>query len=113
MEGNGGGGAAALFSARRAGVIDEGEAHQAGAGVVEMKAVLVLVGGLGGKLEEELIDEGGGLPGVARALAAEDTTSEFAQARVDDRSDAIESRGVASGPGVEGGGDVGHDSEQE
>lgn len=85
-----------------AGMIDEGEAHELGAGVVEVAAVLKVGFALGNQLEEQLVDQRGGLPGVAGALAAEHAGGEIAQHWVDGRGDAVEGGFVSGGPFVEG-----------
>ncbi len=98
--------AASLFAVHFAGVVDEGEAHQFGAGVVEMAAVFVVRFALGDQLEEQLIDEGGGLPCMACALTAEQSRCEITQQRVDSRCDAVEGGSISGGPLIEGGCDA-------
>ena len=59
---------AAFVPPRGAGVVDEGAAHEQGAEVVEVLAAFQLGKRLGDELQEEFVDQGGGLPEVAGAL---------------------------------------------
>ena len=66
-----------------------------------MLAVLKPQAALADELEEELVDDAGGLQDTLRALAAKERTGDGAELRVDQLEKVVDRRGVACAPFVQ------------
>lgn len=101
VKGDGDGAGAAFGGLGGAGVVDERVAHQGGGEGVKVAAGIEAGFGAGEEFKEEFVDEGGGLEGVAGALAAEVTGGEFAKLGVNEGGEAFQGGPIACAPLVE------------
>lgn len=103
-----GGAGAALFGAAGAGVIDENAAHEEGGEGEEVGAIFPVAVGSADEAHESLVDERGGLEGVAGALVAEVVCRDAVKFRVSRLQQAVQGGGIAFAPGADELGQVGH-----
>jgi hypothetical protein len=95
------------FPAKWARVVNENPPHGLGRDPEEVRAVLPFHRPLIDELEEGLVDEGGGLQGVVRALLSEVAGREFPQLPVDLRHQPIERLLLPIAPLLQKPGDLG------
>ena len=98
--------AAALGRGARARVVDQDPAHEQAGDGEEVATIAEARALLAGELEEDLVDDGGRLEGVAGALAAHRPLGDPLQLGVELAEDPVEGRAVARAPGVEQRGDL-------
>lgn len=96
VEGDAVSAAAAFEAVGVAGVVDEDAAHGLGGDGEEVGTAGEACLGLVDELEVGLVDEGGGLEGVAGAFASEEGAREGAELVVDEWEEGIDSAGVAA-----------------
>jgi hypothetical protein len=79
-------------------MIDQHPAHQSGGETVEMLSVFKLQASLTNELQEEFVDDAGGLQKVLRPLTPEKSSGHYAQVWVNQFEQLLRSRGFPFTP---------------
>jgi len=101
IEGGKGEAVAALGGGAGAGMIDEDAAHEGGGEGEEVGAALPIDAVVADEFEPGLVDEGGGLEGVAGSFVLKVVSGEAAEFVVGEGSEFVESGGFAGAPSEE------------